>query len=223
MRSTRSSKVPLTLIVVISFSLIFSSFAQTANAPPEGTFRIAGTLVSKTDGHPLAGARVILANVKARQNPQSVMTSEDGKFEFTGVPLGKFSLTGAKRGFISAGYEQHDQYGTAIVTGAGLDTENLVLKLSPQALIGGRVLDEGGEPVRNGSVTLYFDNHFEGVHEIHTFRNAQTNDLGNYEIDGLIPGTCYLPVSTQPWYAVHPTGPTRSHAKVDASLDVCYP
>src|SRR5215469_3558328 len=223
MRSNRSSMSCSLLIAAVCFVVGISSPAQNSTPVPEGTFRIAGTLVSKTDGHPLGGGRVILASVKARQNPQSVVTLDDGKFEFTGMPAGKYSLTGAKRGFISAGYEQHDQYATAIVTGAGLDTENLVLKISPHALIGGRVLDEAGEPVRNASVTLYFDNHLEGVHEIRTFRNAETNDLGNYEIDGLIPGTCYLPVSTQPWYAVHPTGPTRSHAKVDASLDVCYP
>ena len=223
MRSNRSSMSCSLLIAAVCFVVGISSPAQNSTPVPEGTFRIAGTLVSKTDGHPLGGGRVILASVKARQNPQSVVTLDDGKFEFTGMPAGKYSLTGAKRGFISAGYEQHDQYATAIVTGAGLDTENLVLKISPHALIGGRVLDEAGEPVRNASVTLYFDNHLEGVHEIRTFRNAETNDLGNYEIDGLIPGTYYLSVSTQPWYAVHPTGPTRSQSKVDASLDVSYP
>src|SRR5215472_18372787 len=178
MRSCRNSTLLLTLIVAVSFALTFPSCAQTANAVPEGTFQVAGTLVSKTDGHPLGGGRVILASVKARQNPQSVITSDDGKFEFTGVPAGKFSLAGAKRGFISAGYEQHDQYATAIVTGAGLDTENLVLKLSPLALIAGRVLDEAGEAVRNASLTLYRDNHLEGVHEIRTFRNARPTTLG---------------------------------------------
>lgn len=166
---------------------------------------------------------MILASVKARQNPQSVVTSDDGKFEFTGVPAGKYSLTGAKRGFVSAGYEQHDQYATAIVTGAGLDTENLVLKISPQALISGKVLDEAGEPVRNASLNLYRDNHLEGMHEIQTFRGALTNDLGTYEIDSLIPGTYYLSVSTQPWYAVHPNGTAHSESKVDPSLDVSYP
>ena len=223
MRSNRSSMSLSLLIAALCFVAGILSTAQNSSSTPEGTFRIAGTLVSKTDGHPLADARVILASVKARQNPQSVVTSDDGKFEFTGVPAGKYSLTGAKRGFISAGYEQHDQYATAIVTGAGLDTENLVLKLSPQALIGGRVLDEAGEPVRNASLNLYRDNHIEGVHEIQPFGGASTDDLGNYEIDNLIPGTYFLSVSTQPWYAIHPSGPTRSQSKVDASLDVSYP
>src|SRR5215472_11281896 len=178
MRSSRNPKSLSLLIAAVCFASGFPSSAQNSTTAPEATFRIAGTLVSKADGHPLAGARVVLANTKARQSPQSVITSDDGKFEFTGVPAGKFSLAGAKRGFISAGYEQHDQYATAIVTGAGLDTENLVLKLSPLALIAGRVLDEAGEAVRNASLTLYRDNHLEGVHEIRTFRNARPTTLG---------------------------------------------
>src|SRR5215831_7137360 len=223
MRSSRNSKSLSLLIVALCFLAEIPSIAQNSTTARESAFRIAGCLVSKADGHPLAGARVVLANTKARQSPQSVITSDDGKFEFTGVPAGKYSLTGAQRGFISAGYEQHDQYATAIVTGAGLDTENLVLKLSPEALISGKVLDEAGEPVRNASLNLYRDNRLEGVHEIQTFRGAATDDLGNYEIAELIPGTYYLSVNTQPWYAVHPSGPTRSQSKVDPSLDVSYP
>src|SRR5215467_1862330 len=223
MRSSRNPKSLSLLIAAVCFASGFPSSAQNSTTAPEATFRIAGTLVSKADGHPLAGARVVLANTKARQSPQSVITSDDGKFEFTCVPAGKYSLTGAQRGFISAGYEQHDQFATAIVTGAGLETENLVLKLSPQALISGRVLDEAGEPVRNASLNLYRDNHLEGVHEIQSFRGATTDDLGNYEIGELIPGTYYLSVNTQPWYAVHASGPARSQSKVDPSLDVSYP
>ena len=113
--------------------VVFRSTAQTA-AQHENSgsgFRIAGTVVSKTDNHPIAGASVILANTKARQQPQSTIVSDDGRFEFVSLPAGKYSLSGAKRGYGSAGYDQHDQYSTAIVTGAGVDTENLVLRISP--------------------------------------------------------------------------------------------
>src|SRR5215467_4730112 len=112
MRSNPSSILLSLLIATVWLSVVSLSTAQNSTSAPEGTFRIAGTIVSKTDEHPLTNARVILASVKARQSPQSVITSDDGKFEFTGMPAGKYSLTGAKRGFISAGYEQHDQYAT---------------------------------------------------------------------------------------------------------------
>src|SRR6266446_8033745 len=148
--------------------------SQGAPAPPASGYRIAGTVVSKADGRPLARARVSVWDVKDTQKSQSVFTSEDGKFQFSGLPAGKYSLEGAKRGFISAAYDQHDRFSTAIVTGAGLDTETLLLRLAPDAVISGKVLDEVGDPVRHGFVTLYYVDHSGGVDEIHLSRSGPT-------------------------------------------------
>jgi len=153
-----------------------------------GPYRIAGVVVAKSDGNPLARARIVVQDVKNSEKFESMITAEDGKFEFTGVPAREYSLRGAKRGFISAAYDQHDAYSTAIVTGAGFDTENLVLKLSPDALISGAVLDEAGDPVRRASITLYVEDHPDGISQIHMWRGAQTDDLGVYEVTGLTPG-----------------------------------
>jgi len=200
---------------------------------PGGSYRIAGTVVSKADGRPLAHARVTVRDAKDSQKFQSVITSEDGKYEFTRLPAGKYSLTGAKRGFISASYDQHDQYSTAIVTGAGLDAETLVLRLAPDAVITGKVLDEVGDPVRQAMVELYYDDHSSGVDQIRRSNSLQTNDLGEYEMTPLRPGTYFLAASAKPWYAVHPphSDPAQSESErqaeatpaVDRSLDVAYP
>ena len=180
--------------------------------------------MSKTDGHALAGARVSLVSVKNPRQQESIVTADDGKFQFTNVPAGKYSLNGARRGFISAGYDQHDQYSSAIVTGAAIDTENLVLQLAPRAAISGRVLDESGEPIRHARISLYSDSHQEGVHRILPSHSGQTDDLGAYEIPLLNPGTYYLSVQGEPWYAVHPErDSSQSPIAVDPSLDVAYP
>jgi hypothetical protein len=217
-----------------------------ANAPHtiSGAYRIAGTVVSKADGHPLARARVTIRDTQDSQRFQSVITAEDGKYEFAGLPAGKYSLEGMKRGFILARYDQHEQFSTAIVTGAGLDTESLVLRLAPNAVIAGRVLNEFGEPVRHAAVMLYFQDHSEGVDRIRQSRSSQANDLGEYEMTPLRPGTYFLSASAQPWYAVHPHSeqkmlelslsdssqppaeapPTvEAPPTIDRSLDVSYP
>lgn len=210
--------------------------AQGAGAPqagnPRNGYRIAGTVVSKTDGHSLARVRVVVRDTKDPQRFQSVVTAEDGKFDFTGVPAGKYSLNGAKRGFITSAYDQHEQFSTAIVTGAGLETESLVLRLPPSAMISGKVLDESGEPVRRASVTLYYDDHSSGVDQIHQARGAQTDDQGAYEIPSLTPGNYFVAASAKPWYAVHPRSNPASSGQAsqpappenfDRSLDVAYP
>jgi protocatechuate 3,4-dioxygenase beta subunit len=218
-------------ILTAGCALLFcAAHAQTENPQrtliPSGPYRIAGTVVNAKTGGPLPRARVTIADAKNRQSMQSVISGNDGRFEFH-VPAGKYSLDGAKRGFINASYNQHDQFSTAIVTGADLDTENLALRLAPNAVLTGRVLDEFQEPVRHAQIMVYREDHFQGVSRIFNFRGAMTDDQGRYEVTPLNEGTYFVSTKASPWYAVHPTsngeGATNPPAQVDPSLDVVYP
>jgi protocatechuate 3,4-dioxygenase beta subunit len=199
------------------------SNAQLRALIPAGPFRIAGTVVGAKAGNPLARCRVTITDVK-RQDVQSIITGEDGHFEFH-VPAGKYSLEGEKRGFIGALYDQHDQFSTAIVTGADLDSENLALRLAPVAVLSGKVVDEVGEPVRTAQVTIYREDHSQGVSRITRFRGTTTDDQGRYEVTPLDPGTYFVSAKAFPWYAVHPmsNGSTGQPSQIDSSLDVAYP
>jgi hypothetical protein len=201
-------------------------------AAPEGArtgqvFRIAGTVVSATTGAPLSQARISVAETRARGKVISMITAEDGHFEFSPLRAAKYSLQGAKRGYISAGYEQHEQYTTGIVTGPEYSTENLVLRLTPMALITGHVFDESGDPARSAQVTLYFENHAGGMSRITRYANSISDDRGFFDFSLLRPGKYYISVSAKPWYAIHPStaeGEAGSAAgQVLPSLDVAYP
>ena len=230
-----NTAIRLILAIAACGSFALLSHAQTNDSPPRSApagYRISGIVVSKIDGHPLDRVRVLLRDSKTRKDAESLITSEDGKFTFEHLSASKYSLEGLKIGFVSAAYEQHDQYSTAIVTGAGLDTENLVLRLSPETIIAGRVIDEAGEPVRHAVVMLYRSDHSQGADQIHMFTSAQTDDLGAYELTSLSPGIYFLSVRAEPWYAVHPpslTDPAQSgqsagtSTNLDRSLDVAYP
>jgi hypothetical protein len=221
------------LCLLCARGLTASQTASGSQAGGSGNgYRIAGTVVSKTDRHPLARARIFVRDAKDEQKFESLVTAEDGKFDFRGLPAGKYSLAATKRGYINAAYDQHDQFSTAIVTGAGLDTEALVLRLAPAAVITGKVLDESGEPVRHATVTAYFDDHSTGIDQIRQARGTQTDDQGAYEIPSLAPGTYFLSTNAKPWYAVHPrsnpptSGPQSEPAdpaNFDRSVDVAYP
>jgi len=230
MTAGANSKRSVLLMVFLLTAGAMASSAQTANATQPKTstgYRIAGTVVSKTDMHPLSRARIYLRDIKERQQRQSVLTGDDGKFEFDRLPAGKYSLSGGKRGFIPASYDQHEQFSTAIVTGAGVDTETLLLRLAPAGVIAGKVLDEFGEPVRSAMVTLYRDDHSGGVDQVRQSRALQTDDLGAYELSPLMPGTYFVSASGKPWYAVHPNSEARGarsdNTAADRSLDVAYP
>src|SRR5882724_2094693 len=231
MRYLRSR--PLTLPVALC-CLLFAGSAhpllQTSTQLPVGSighFRIAGTIFSASEGHPLSRARVSLQDVKDRQNQIFMITGDDGHFEFVNLHSGKYSLVGAKRGYISAAYDQHEQFSTAIVTGAGVDTENLTLRLVPTAVLTGHVFDEFGEPVRAATVTLWRDDHSAGVSRTMRSRADQSDDQGSFEFAPLDAGTYFVSVAAQPWYAVHPqsirqTGTPDVPTSFDRSLDVVY-
>ena len=193
---------------------------------PSGPYRIAGTVVNARVGAPLASSHVSIADAKNGQSVRSVITGADGRFEFH-VPPGKYLLQGAKRGFIAAAYNHHEQFSTAIVTGADLDTENLSLRLAPNAVLTGKVLDEFGEPVRSAQIVVYRETHFQGTSRTLRVRNATTDDQGHYEVTPLAEGTFFVSAQASPWYAIHPTmnaeGAAKAPPQVDSSLDVAYP
>jgi hypothetical protein len=223
--------------VALGLALVCSSCAMlAAQGPPKrpepaaigGVFKIAGTVVSEATGEPLARARVRLVDTANPRNTLSLITSEGGRFEFSSLPAGKYSLQGARRGFIPTAYEQHQQFSTAIVAGPGFETENLMLRLVPAAMISGKILDESGEPVNRAMVRLYRQNRDYGVSRITAANSEFTDDQGYYELRPLMPGTYYVSATARPWYAVHPPSSQQDGAQissqgVEPSLDVSYP
>lgn len=183
-------------------------------------FKIAGTAVHAVTGEPLYQARISLADTKNRRQVIWMTTSENGRFEFSNLRPGKYSLQGAKRGFIPAAYEQHEQFSTAIVTGPEFSTEELRLRLMPMALISGHVLDEYGDPVRSARVGLYLESHGGGMSRIVHLNNANSDDRGFFDFSLLHPGKYFVSVTADPWYAVHPIS---AQTGAPTSLDVTYP
>lgn len=193
-----------------------------------GKFRVAGVVVSVKTGETLAQARVTLVNTKNAREAVSMITAENGKFEFASLSAGKYSLQGARRGYLAAAYEQHEQYSTAIVTGKEFDTENLTLRLVPMASLTGTIVDENGEGVREAKVRLYRESHQGGTTRVASLEGAVTDDRGTFEFVPIAPGNYYVSASAPVWYAIRwPTTPGMNGGNpggnLDRSLDVVYP
>jgi Carboxypeptidase regulatory-like domain len=223
-------------VATVAFALAQSAgvvVAQNQNLPRQEasrtgqTFKVAGTVVSAATGAVLPQARISLLDTKSRENAISMVTSENGHFEFSNLKPGKYSLQGAKRGFITSDYEQHEQFSTAIVTGPEFSTENLVLRLTPMALITGHVLDEFGEPVRSANVVLYFESHAGGMIRVGQVSSSSSDDLGFFDFSPLRPGKYYVSATAKPWYAMHPATSSakseNSPPEISPDLDVAYP
>ncbi len=210
--------------IVLVFTALFVCATGSSRAQ---TCRVAGIVVNDANGAPLGRTRVSLAEVQDRRKAESVITEADGRFEFRNVPAGKFSLEGARRDFMITTYQWHEGFSTAIVTGAGLGTENLVLRLIPLGSIAGKVIDETGEPVRNANVKLAMRRLRLGEDRVFGNGYVQTDDEGTYEFRDLIPGQYFVSVAARPWYAVYPVWVTENgvRTRVDTiapELNVAY-
>jgi hypothetical protein len=238
-RLVANSKVRTAFPILVLLLNAGWSAAQTPSTPqalPQksvyakpASYRIAGRTVSRVDGHTLQGAKVRIVNTKSQQLVASTVSGEDGSFEFTDLKADKYSLDAVTDGYLASPYDEHENFSSAIVTGADVDTESLILRITPAAMISGLIIDEAGEPVRIAMVTLYRENREEGRNRITAFRRSQTNDLGAYEFVSLPPGNYFMSARATPWYAVHPqlinlpNADRSSPRSVDSSLDVVYP
>src|SRR5260370_42065955 len=196
-------------------------------SPAAQSFRISGTAVNAMTGAPLSQARISIAEIVDRGKITSMITSEDGHFVFSQRKAGKYSLQGAKRGFMSAAYDQHEQFSTAIVTGPEFSTENLVLRLTPMAFITGHAFDEFGDPIRHAQVILFFENHAAGMSRITRLYSSTSDGRCFYDFSLLRPGKYYVSVTSKPWSALHPSRPPNTAAnpaqQISPALDCAYP
>src|SRR5262249_5605617 len=201
-------------------AVLFSTNLQAQPQRTEGPYRISGTVVNAATGEPLSRAGVSIALSSDFSPVQSTQTSPDGHFMFDRLPAAKYALTGSRRGFITAAYDEHEQFSTAIATGEGLVSENLVLRLVPDAVISGTVAEDSGDPVENARVSLYRQTHNRGIERIQPAGSTNTDDIGSYEFTGLAPGNYFIAASGRPWYADDSAGMIHVSNTQEAPKDI---
>jgi hypothetical protein len=217
-------------LVVIIFATTARPTRAQSRAQTPATYRIAGTVVSELDQHPLQRATIKIFDPTQQQTIQSTTSDEYGHFAFTGVPAGLYTLQGTAPGYLPTTYDEHTGFNTGIVTGAGVDTESLVLKLRREATIAGTIHNESFEPIEHAAVRLFRQTHDFGDSRMVSAGMLNTDDLGHFEDAQILPGTYFLAAIATPWYAVHPAPETQSRLpafgfadSIDPTLDVAYP
>jgi Carboxypeptidase regulatory-like domain len=151
----------------------------------DASFSLSGSVVDSVTGESIGHALVRIAGSSQR----SAMADGEGHFQFDGLPPGRVSAIAQKPGYFSP----TDLRASAnrFVT-VGPTTESLVLKLTPQSLIMGRVTDAAGQPIERVPVRLTAKALREGRKHWESQGQQQTDEDGRYRFANLMPGTYYI-------------------------------
>lgn len=184
--------------VVAASSAAFGQAAPAApNAtPPKGS--IEGQVFNLATGAPLKKATVRLTGLRML-SMSAKETDEQGRFTFTGLGAGQYELAAERQGFLQQNYGAH-RYATAgrpIGLAQDQQVTDIVIKLTPQSVIAGKVLDEDGDPVANVQVRAFRMAYRDGKRQWSPVASGQASDIGEYRIPGLDPGSYLVGTSTR--------------------------
>lgn len=185
---------------------------------PEDLCTVEGQVASMATGAPIRKAEVTLRGQRAAPGmlPGNYIATSDagGHFTIKDVEPGKYRLSVQRTGFVTLVYGARgpNRDGATLSLSPGQRLKDLALKLSPQAVITGRIVDENDDPVVSASVRTMRSRYLMGKKQLVPAGGAETNDLGEYRISGLAPGRYFLIASEdrQNWQATVDASATRA-------------
>jgi len=215
-------------------------FVQQANAQFESddsayqsneektTYTLSGTVVNSVTGEPISRALVQFgANEKLPNaadyayRERSMLTDREGRFKFEGLPRWQTELIARKPGFYDPAQLGGDWQPPAGAIEIGPDTAPVTLKLVPEAIMVGHVVDANGEPLEGVAIRISSIMRANGRKRLQPvqetedqLQSMETNDEGAFRIANLTSGTYYV--------AAHPSHDRQTSIPAKVAYPVTY-
>lgn len=180
---------------------------------PTGTASISGTVIVPGTGQPARRARVTLTAAEGG-GARSTSTDDEGRFAFTDLAPGRYTLGASKAGHVGVSYGQTQpgRPGTPIQLADG-QRFTAALQLPRGGVITGSVADEFGDAAAGTQVRVLRYVTQTGRRTLQQAGAAPTDDRGIYRVFGLQPGE-YV-VSAVPRNAPPGFDPSRIQAGIE--------
>lgn len=162
--------------------------------------RIRGRVLIKDSMQPARRATVRLTSSSLRE-PRAITTDLEGRFDFTLLPPGRYSVAASKAGYLglAAGQTKSSMVPQTIQVADRQEVDGVALYIFRGGAVEGQVVDEFGEPLANASVTVLQSMFRQGRRRlVAAGQRAQTNDLGEYRVFALTPGLYVVSASVPP-------------------------
>jgi carboxypeptidase family protein len=182
------------IAVALFISPVFAQAPPRDTVPPIGTAAIRGRVIEASVDRPLANVEVRLYSSALKIN-NATLTDANGRYEFTGLPAGRYTIACSKPNFVRASYGQRRPLGpgTPIDVANGQVMTRIDVMLQRTGVVTGRVLDEFGEPAIGVQVAPMRYQFINGERRMQpSGRSVMTNDIGEYRIYGLMPGQYFI-------------------------------
>jgi hypothetical protein len=172
------------------------------------TSSVEGQLVNAATGAPVKHATVTLRMGRgvpapagqAAANPGAnvVETDEQGRFALRNLPPGGYWLTAQRQGYLDQNQNQGMRSTDMLIVGENQKMTGLTLRLTPHAVISGKVFDIDGDPIAGVQVYALRSSYVNGKRQQvpggmgFPMNPVTTNDLGEYRIAGLAADTYFV-------------------------------
>jgi 5-hydroxyisourate hydrolase-like protein (transthyretin family) len=152
---------------------------------------IEGRVVSATTGQPLRKAKVELVRRGATPFDMDIisgMSDDGGRFKLDNLAPGKYGLSGSRTGYVSE--SRFNARNQTIQLGPGERVSDILIKLTPQGIIAGSVLDEDGDPIPSVQVILYRERGSRT--QMRPAQASNADGEGHFVLTGVTSGRYYV-------------------------------
>lgn len=163
---------------------------------------IRGRVLSAATGAPLKKAAVWVeafsptrgVNGAPAVSGPATITDAEGRFLLDNIDPGSYLLSARRTGYLDQGFgaEEPEVVGQPLKLAPGDTLDDITLKLTPQSLLYGKVVDEDGDPVPDAEVMVYKMSYAGGRKQFANVTATVSQADGSVVAGHLRPGRYYL-------------------------------